>query len=121
MRNVAGLLRGSDPVLGHQYVFVTAHYDHLGKNAKGIFPGANDDGSGTVSVMEIAAALAAMNPHPRRSIVFMTVFGEEEGLLGSYYYASIRSSPCGTPLPISISNRWAGRMISAAPMSAECS
>jgi hypothetical protein len=87
VRNVAGLLPGSDPVLRNQYVLVTAHYDHLGSSAKGFFPGANDDGSGTVSVMEIAGALGAMNPRPRRSILFMTFFGEEEGLLGSYYYA----------------------------------
>ena len=82
-----GLLRGSDPALREQYVLLTAHYDHLGKSPKGIFHGANDNGSGTVSVIEIARALAALNPHPRRSIIFMTVFGEEEGLLGSYYYA----------------------------------
>lgn len=87
LRNVVGLLRGSDPTLREQYVLLTAHYDHLGKSPKGIFHGANDNGSGTVSVIEIARALAALNPHPRRSIIFMTVFGEEEGLLGSYYYA----------------------------------
>ncbi len=87
LRNVAALLRGSDPALRNQYLLVTAHYDHLGKSPKGIFNGANDNGSGTVSVIEIARALAALNPHPKRSILFMTVFGEEEGLLGSYYYA----------------------------------
>ena len=85
--NVAGLLPGSDPVLRDQYVLLTAHYDHLGKGPQGIFHGANDNGSGTVSVIEIAKALAAMNPRPKRSILFMTFFGEEEGLLGSYYYA----------------------------------
>lgn len=87
LRNVVGLLRGSDPALRDQYLLLTAHYDHLGSTARGIFHGANDDGSGTVSVMEIAGALATMNPRPRRSILFMTVFGEEEGLLGSSYYA----------------------------------
>jgi hypothetical protein len=87
LRNVVGLLPGSDPLLRDQYVLVTAHYDHLGKGPKGIFNGANDNGSGTVSVIEIANALAAMSPHPKRSMVFMTFFGEEEGLLGSYYYA----------------------------------
>ena len=51
-----------------------------------IYNGANDDGSGTVSVIELASAIASMHPHPRRSIVFMAVFGEEEGLLGSQYY-----------------------------------
>ncbi len=87
LRNVVGLLPGSDPLLRDQYVLLTAHYDHLGKGPKGIFNGANDNGSGTVSVIEIANALAALSPHPKRSILFMTFFGEEEGLLGSYYYA----------------------------------
>jgi Zn-dependent M28 family amino/carboxypeptidase len=53
-----------------------------------IFNGANDDGSGTVSVIELANALAKTNPHPKRSILFMTFFGEEKGLLGSRYYGS---------------------------------
>jgi Zn-dependent M28 family amino/carboxypeptidase len=74
-------------MLRDQYVLLTAHYDHLGKTPKGIFHGANDNASGTVSVIEIAGALAALNPHPKRSILFVTFFGEEEGLLGSYYYA----------------------------------
>jgi len=87
-RNVMGLLRGSDPVLRDQYILLTAHYDHLGMDGPGrVFQGANDDGSGTVSVMEIGKALAAMPVHPKRSIVFMTFFGEEEGSLGSLYYA----------------------------------
>jgi hypothetical protein len=94
-RNVAGILRGSDPTLKNTFVMLTAHYDHLGaipesRGASGddhIFNGANDDGSGTVSVMEIASALAAMPRHPARSILFMTFFGEERGLLGSAFYA----------------------------------
>ncbi len=91
-RNVAGLLRGSDPMLKNTYILVTAHYDHVGMkdgDAKDrIYNGANDDGSGTVSVIELASALASLDVRPRRSIVFMTFFGEEEGLLGSNYYAS---------------------------------
>ncbi|HUJ23330.1 MAG TPA: M28 family peptidase [Bryobacteraceae bacterium] len=91
LRNVIGLLRGSDSVLQDSYILLTAHYDHLGVRNEGrearIFNGANDDGSGTVTVVELASALAAMNPHPRRSIVFMTFYGEEEGTLGSLYYA----------------------------------
>ncbi len=70
---------------------LTAHYDHLGmaRNFVGqikSFNGANDDGSGTVSVMEVAAAIATRNPHPKRSILFMAFFGEELGDLGSHYY-----------------------------------
>jgi hypothetical protein len=91
LRNVIGVLRGSDPALRETYVLLTAHYDHLGVRPDGagdrIYNGANDDGSGTVSVIEAARALARLPRHPRRSIVFMTFFGEEEGLIGSEYYA----------------------------------
>jgi hypothetical protein len=91
VRNVIGLLRGSDPALKDTYVLVTAHYDHLGLNPEGsgdrIFNGANDDGSGTVSVIELASALATLQPRPKRSLVFLAFFGEEEGTLGSLYYA----------------------------------
>jgi hypothetical protein len=90
LRNVVGIVRGSDPVLKDTYVLVTAHYDHVGISPSGdgdrISNGANDDGSGTVSVVEIAGALAALQQKPKRSIVFMTVFGEEKGMLGSQYY-----------------------------------
>jgi hypothetical protein len=91
LRNVIGLLRGSDPGLKDTYVLLTAHYDHigirLGMEGDNIFNGANDDGSGTVSVIELASALARLKQRPKRSIVFMTFFGEEKGLLGSRYYA----------------------------------
>jgi hypothetical protein len=90
LRNVIGILRGSDPALKDTYVLVTAHYDHVGVRGTGegdhIYNGANDDASGTASVIEIAAALAKMQPRPRRSVIFMTYFGEEKGLLGSRYY-----------------------------------
>jgi Zn-dependent M28 family amino/carboxypeptidase len=95
LRNVLGVLRGSDAQLKDSYIVVTAHYDHLGiKPASGpedtsdrIYNGADDDGSGVVSVIELANALSTLQPRPRRSIVFMMVFGEEKGLLGSQYYA----------------------------------
>lgn len=90
LRNVVAILRGTDPALKDTYVMLTGHYDHLGVRGSGpgdhIFNGANDDASGTSSVIEIANALAAL-PRPKRSIVFMTVFGEELGDLGSGYYA----------------------------------
>ena len=92
LRNVVGLLEGSDPALRDTYVLLTAHYDHLGMKPDGdedrIFNGANDDASGVASVIEIASALSAAHPAPSRSVVFMTYFGEEEGLLGSRYYGS---------------------------------
>jgi hypothetical protein len=91
LRNVIGVLRGSDPTLRDTAVLLTAHYDHLGVLPDGpgdrVYNGANDDGSGTVSVMEVARALARLGKHPRRSIIFMTFFGEEKGLIGSEYYA----------------------------------
>jgi hypothetical protein len=101
VKNVIGVLRGSDPKLKHTYVLLTAHYDHIGTTATAgrtanphatpepndhIYNGANDDGSGTVSVIEIASALARLKQHPKRTMVFMTFFGEERGELGSEYY-----------------------------------
>src|SRR4030095_4035796 len=85
--DVLGVLEGTD--LKDQYVFVTAHYDHLGKRDTIIYYGADDDGSGTVGVLEIAEAFVkakAAGKGPRRTMVFMTVSGEEKGLLGSEYY-----------------------------------
>jgi peptidase M28-like protein len=91
LRNVVGLLRGSDPALKDSYVIVSAHYDHIGVRPAGegdrINNGANDDGSGTVSVIELASALASLKQRPKRSVVFITWFGEEKGLQGSRYYA----------------------------------
>jgi hypothetical protein len=85
--DVLGVLEGTD--LKDEYVFVTGHYDHLGKRDTVIYYGADDDGSGTVSVLEIAEAFAkakAAGNGPRRTMVFMTVSGEEKGLWGSQYY-----------------------------------
>ena len=86
--NVIGFIEGSDKK--NEYVFLTAHYDHLGKKGNVIYYGADDDGSGTVSVIDMAAAFAKAKADgfgPRRTIVFMTVSGEEEGLWGSEYYS----------------------------------
>jgi hypothetical protein len=92
VRNVIGVLRGSDPLLKETYVLVTAHYDHLGirENLEGdkIFNGANDDASGTASVIELAAAFASLKVRPKRSLVFIAFFGEERGLVGSRYYGA---------------------------------
>lgn len=93
--NVIALLPGSD--LKDEYLVITAHYDHLGKRGDSIiYYGADDDGSGTVSVIELAQAFAkakAEGKGPRRSIVFMTVSGEEKGLWGSEYYSSHPAFP----------------------------
>lgn len=87
--NVLGVLEGSD--LKDEYLVLTAHYDHLGKRDTVVYYGADDDGSGTVSILELAEAFTkakAEGKGPRRSIVFMTVSGEEKGLWGSDYYGS---------------------------------
>lgn len=87
--NVVGLVEGSDKK--NEYLFVTAHYDHVGMDEKGnIYYGADDDGSGTVSVMKMAEAFAKAKKEgkgPRRTVVFMLVAGEEKGLWGSEYYS----------------------------------
>jgi Zn-dependent M28 family amino/carboxypeptidase len=92
LRNVVGVLRGADPALRDSYVLVTAHYDHLGIRGSGprdhIYNGADDDASGTASVIEIAEALAGLAERPKRSVVFMTFFGEELGEVGSRYYVA---------------------------------
>lgn len=89
VRNVIGLLPGSDPVLRDEYLVVSAHYDHLGRRVHevgdNIYNGANDDASGTASMIETAHLLAGMKP--KRSILFVAFFGEEKGLLGSKYFA----------------------------------
>jgi Zn-dependent M28 family amino/carboxypeptidase len=87
--NVLGVIEGTDKK--DEYLVITAHYDHLGKRGDVIYYGANDDGSGTVSVLEMAEAFAkakAEGKGPRRSVIFMTVSGEEKGLWGSAYYAA---------------------------------
>jgi hypothetical protein len=93
--NVIGVLPGSDPKLADTYVLVTAHYDGQGTRPgpDRVWNSANDNGSGTVSVIEIAAALAAAGKHPRRSVAFIAFHGEESGLVGSRYYAEHPAIP----------------------------
>lgn len=89
--NVAGFLEGTDKK--DEVVVITAHYDHIGKNPEGsqdmVNNGADDDGSGTVAVLQLAKAFSEAKKAgagPRRSMLFMTVSGEELGLFGSQYY-----------------------------------
>lgn len=88
VRNVLGVLPGTDPKLKDTYIIVSAHYDHLGTRSQGegdlIYNGANDDASGVAGVIESARAI--MNAKPKRSIVFMAFYGEERGLVGSTFY-----------------------------------
>lgn len=87
--NVMGYLEGTDKK--EEVLVISSHYDHVGVDGNGdVFNGADDDGSGTVSVMEIAEAFAMAAKDglkPRRSILFLNVTGEEKGLLGSEYYS----------------------------------
>lgn len=86
--NIAGVIEGSDKK--DEYVFVTAHYDHLGVRDGKIYNGADDDGSGTVAIMEIGAAFArakAAGSGPRRTVVILAFTAEEKGLLGSRYFS----------------------------------
>lgn len=85
--NVLGFLPGTEK--SEEVLVITSHYDHLGKKGDKIFNGADDDGSGTTTLLEIAEAfsIAAKEGNgPKRSILFMTVSGEEKGLLGSEFY-----------------------------------
>ena len=96
--NVVGVLEGRDPELKDEYIVFSAHMDHVGTgtpDASGdsIFNGADDDASGTVTVVELAEAFASMDPAPRRSIIFLLVSGEEKDLWGSRYYADNPSVP----------------------------
>lgn len=97
--NVVGLLEGSDPELRHEYILFSAHMDHVGTNpaAKGdtIWNGADDDASGTAGVLELAEAFSHPGARPRRSLLFVTVSGEEKGLWGSAYFAA------NSPVPMS--------------------
>jgi len=90
-QNVAGKLEGSDPKLKDEYVVYSAHWDHLGVgapvNGDKIYNGALDNASGVGTVLELAKAFTQIQPQPKRSILFLMVTAEEQGLLGSEYYA----------------------------------
>jgi hypothetical protein len=101
--NVVGILEGGDPRLADEYVLVTGHMDHVGvtgggqgcvaRGADSICNGADDDGSGTVGVVQLAQAFARLTPHPARTMIFVTVSGEERGLWGSAWFADHPARP----------------------------
>ena len=90
-RNVVAKLDGSDPVLKDEYVVYTAHWDHFGIgvpiDGDSIYNGAHDNATGTAALLALAKAFKAMTTAPKRSILFLAVTGEEQGLLGSQYYS----------------------------------
>jgi len=90
--NVLAVLEGSDPILKDEYVVISSHHDHLGVRSGQTLNGADDDGSGTVGMLEIAQALTI--ERPKRSVIFAWFTGEEMGLLGSHYFVN----NCPVPL-----------------------
>jgi Zn-dependent M28 family amino/carboxypeptidase len=90
-KNVVAKLEGRDPKLKDEYVIYTAHWDHLGVgpavNGDTIYNGAKDNASGTAGIIEIARAFTKLAAPPKRSILFLSVTAEEQGLLGSQYYS----------------------------------
>jgi hypothetical protein len=99
--NVAGLLPGADPALATETIIISGHHDHDGASSGAggkldIWHGADDNGSGTVGVVELAHAFAANPTRPKRSILFVVFAAEERGLLGSYYMAAHPLRPLAT-------------------------
>jgi len=96
--NTVGILEGTDPVLKNEYVVFSAHMDHVGSGgapADSIFNGADDDASGTIGIVSLARAFAQPGARPKRSMIFVTVSGEEKGLWGSAWFASNPPVPVG--------------------------
>ena len=92
--NVIGMLEGTDSLLKNEYVVYSAHYDHLGKTPDGIiYHGADDNASGTSTVLGIAETYSKSKVRPKRTIIFLVVSGEEKGLLGSEYFTSHPTVP----------------------------
>jgi len=87
-RNVLAFLEGSDPELKKELIVIGAHLDHLGKSGPYIFNGADDNGSGSVVVLQTAKAIMLNPVKPKRSILFALWTGEEKGLLGSRFYVA---------------------------------
>lgn len=86
--NVVGLIEGTDPKLKNQYLVISAHLDHVGKQGPEFyFPGANDNASGSAAVLALAKAFAKSTQRPERSVIFVLYTGEEQGLVGSHYFA----------------------------------
>ncbi len=103
-KNVLARLEGSDPELKDELVIYSAHWDHFGKgdpvDGDDIYNGALDNASGTATVLEIARAFTQVEPQPRRSVLFLLVTAEEQGLLGSAYYAAYPVYPLEKTLAV---------------------
>jgi aminopeptidase YwaD len=84
--NIVGMIEGSDPKLKNEFVIIGAHLDHVGSQAELLFPGANDNASGSSGVLEIAKAFVNGGLKPKRSVMFVLFAGEEQGLNGSEHF-----------------------------------
>lgn len=112
-RNVIAKLEGSDPRISDQYIVYTAHWDHLGRDTTltgdQVWNGASDNASGTAALLEVAKAFTAMPTPPKRSILFLAVTAEEQGLAGAKYYAQNPLYPLEQTLAninIDVINQW---------------
>ncbi|MBU1186248.1 MAG: M28 family peptidase [Acidobacteria bacterium] len=85
--NVVGYVEGSDPELKKECLVIGGHFDHCGQHMGVLYPGANDNASGSAVVMEIGQAFASLKEKPKRSVIFVLFGGEEMGLQGSTYFA----------------------------------
>ena len=93
--NVFAVLPGSDPERKDEYVVIGSHLDHLGLRGDTVYPGADDDGSGTTGVMAVAQMFARNKVKPKRSVLFVCFSGEESGLVGSRFFVD------NSPVPLS--------------------
>jgi hypothetical protein len=84
--NVVGMIEGTDPALKEEYLIIGAHLDHVGSQAGLLFPGANDNASGSAGILELAEAFQKSDLKPKRSILFVLFSAEEQGLFGSKYF-----------------------------------
>lgn len=91
--NVVGWYEGSDPKLKHEHIVIGAHLDHLGKRTNGLYPGADDNGSGSTALLQIARAIHLNPVKPKRSILYIAFGAEELGLVGSRYYCKNAIKP----------------------------
>lgn len=91
--NIVGYIEGTDPALKNEVVLYGAHVDHMGRHMDILFPGADDNASGSAVVMQIAEAFSKMGRHPKRTVAFGLFSGEEYGILGSQYFAKNLPEP----------------------------
>ncbi|RPJ81212.1 MAG: M28 family peptidase [Acidobacteria bacterium] len=103
-RNLIAKLPGADPALQHQVVIYSAHWDHLGRDPQlsgdPVYHGARDNATGIGGLIELGRGFAKVEPGPRRSILFLAVTAEEQGLLGSEYYAKNPLYPLAKTLAV---------------------